>query len=329
MEPLDRTTLGATDVTVTRLGLGTAALGGWPTAVSEQDGLGTIESSWDEGLRYFDTSPFYGYGQSETWVGRVLRMRPRGEFTVSTKVGRLLRETGGDEASFYQGTGVSLRPVRDFTAEGVKRSLEESLERMGLDRVDIALVHDPDDHLDEALDGAYVALDKLRSDGVVRAIGVGMNYADPLVYLAERAHFDCFLVAGRYTLLEQPALERLLPLAIERKISIIAGGVYNSGLLVDPRPGATYDYAPAPDALIERAAQLKRVCERFQVPLMAAAIQFPLAHPAVATVVAGARTPDEIRENVRLMRLPIPPQLWDEMRDQGLLAQAVPVPAAH
>ena len=325
MDPLETTTLGTTDVAVTRLGLGTAPLGGWPEAVSEQDGLRTIESAWEEGLRYYDTAPFYGYGQSETWIGRVLRAQPREDFVVSTKVGRLLRETGAEDPPLYK-TAASLRPVWDFTAEGVRRSLEESLERTGLDRVDIALIHDPDDHLEEALDGAYVALDGLRTEGVVRAIGAGMNHLEPLVYLAERADFDCVLVAGRYTLLEQPALDHLLPLAIEKRFSIISGGVYNSGLLVDPRPGATYDYAPASTELIEHAARLQRVCQRFDVPLMAAAIQFPLAHPAVATVVVGARTPDEIRENVRLMRLPIPPELWHELRSAELLRDDAPAP---
>lgn len=328
MDPVAKATLGTTNVRVTRLGLGTAPLGGWPEPVTESDGLATLAAAWDLGLRYFDTAPFYGYGQSETWIGRVLRERPRDEFSVGTKVGRLLRPADDPGDTFYLGTGRSERPIWDFSADGVRRSLEESLGRTGLDRFDIVLIHDPDDHLDEALDGAYPALHDLRSQGVIGAIGAGMNFADPLVYLAERADLDCVLVAGRYTLLEQPAWERLLPLAEQKRFSVIAGGVFNSGLLTRPEPGATYDYAPADAERIKRAADLKAVCDEFEVPLMAAAIQFPLAHPAVATVAIGARSASEIRENARLLATPLPPGLWDRLRERGLLAADVPVPTA-
>lgn len=328
VDPLSTATIGTTHVSVTRLGLGTGPLGGWPDPVSEEDGIETIRAAWDEGLRYFDTAPLYGYGQSETWLGRVLSTRSRNEFTLSTKVGRLLREPIAREEPIFQGTGSSVRPVWDFSYDGVIRSLDESLERLHLDRVDIVLIHDPDEHLDEALEGAYLALDGLRAAGVVGAIGAGMNRTTPLTYLIRRADFDCILVAGRYTLLDQSAIDDLLPLAASKRVSIVAGGVYNSGLLVDPRPGARYNYAPATPELVSRAEAIQTICQKYGIPLRAAAIQFPLAHPAVAAVVTGSRTPAEIRENARLMAIPIPSALWEELRDRGVVANGVPVPVS-
>jgi len=320
--------IGTTRVRVTRLGLGTGPLGGWPAPVSEDDALRTIDAAWQEGIRYFDTAPLYGYGRSEAWLGRALRTVPRAEYVISTKVGRLLREPAVELRAFFQGTGTSLRPIWDFSYAGARRSLEESLERMQLERIDVALIHDPDDHLDEALDGAYVALAELRTAGALGAIGAGMNRTRALTYLIERAELDCVLIAGRYTLLEQGALAELLPIAARRGTSVIVGGVYNSGILADPRPGATYNYAPAPAPLIERALRLKATCERHAVPLRAAALQFPLAHPAVAAVVVGARDPEEVRENAALMRVRIPPALWQALRGEGLLDAASPVPVA-
>ena len=206
------------------------------------------------------------------------------------------------------------------------RSLEASRERLRLDEIDVALIHDPDDHHEEALEGAYRALAELRTAGVVRAIGVGMNWAAPLARFVEEADFDCVLCAGRYTLLEQESLDDLLPAAVERGVSILVGGVYNSGLLARPGPDATYDYAPAGPALIERARQLEAVCAEFDVPLRAAALQFPLAHPAVACVLVGARTPEEVDDNLRMFRLEIPGGLWDELKRRGLVREDAPTP---
>jgi D-threo-aldose 1-dehydrogenase len=326
MDPLHKTTLGASDVPVTSLGLGTAPLGGWPAAVTPEDGLATVRAAWDVGLRYFDTAPFYGYGQSERWVGEVLRDQPRSSFTLSTKMGRLLVPAEETPALFHGDH--HLTAVFDFSYDGAMRSLEESLQRMGLDRVDVALIHDPDDELDEALDGTYRALHDLRSQGVVGAIGAGMNWIEPLVYLASRADFDCILLAGRYTILEQESLDELLPLALEKQFSIVAGGVFNSGVLVDPSAGATYNYAEAPDDIVARARRIHDVCARHGVDPKAAALQFPLAHPAVSTIVTGARTAAEIEANAALMAAPLPSELWEDLRSAGLLREDAPTPAA-
>src|SRR5947209_4555710 len=208
------------------------------------------------------------------------------------------------------------------------RSVEESLARLGMDRIDILHIHDPDDHYEEAISGAYRALDRLRAGGSIAAIGAGMNQAEMLARFAREADFDCFLLAGRYTLLDQIALRELLPLCVERDIAVIAGGVYNSGILANPGPGAHYDYTPAPPELIERAQRIEAVCSRHGVPLKAAAIQFPLGHPAVACVVIGSRSVAELEENVDMFRHPIPADLWQELKFERLLPEEAPVPEA-
>jgi len=307
---------------VTRLGLGAAPLGGLFEEVSEEEAHAVVEAAYERGLRLFDTAPLYGSGLSEQRLGAVLRTKPRDEFVLSTKVGRLLRANGPAEPTMFEGTP-PLRPVFDFSYDGVLRSLDESLARLGLDRVDIALIHDPDDHYEQALEGAYPALERLRGEGVVGAIGVGMNQTELLVRFARDGDFDCFLLAGRYTLLDTSGLDELLPLAAERGISIVAGGVFNSGVLAS---GETYDYAPAPTEVLERAARLREVCTRWGVPLEAAAIQFPLGHPAVTCVVVGCRSAAEVEEDVRLFQLDIPAGLWQELKAAGLLMAEVRVP---
>lgn len=326
MDPIATTTLGGTDVEVTRLGLGTSPLGGWPTAVDPGTGRATIEAAWSAGLRYFDTAPFYGYGQSELWLGEVLAGHDRDSYVLSTKVGRRLEpRRPTDRPPMFQGA----RPyeaVFDFSYDGTRRSLDDSLERLGIGRIDVALVHDPDDHLDDALDGALAALADLRREGVVRAIGAGMNWSDPLTYLIERADLDCVLVAGRYTLLDHSALDELLPVATARGVSVVAGGVLNSGILADPNPGATYFYAPAQPEVVARARELQHVCADFGVPLLAAAVQFPLAHPRVAAEVIGARSPGELDHNIEALQTTVPPELWAALVDRGLLRAEVPLP---
>ncbi len=307
---------------MTRLGLGAAPLGGLFEEVSEEEAHAVVEAAYERGLRLFDTAPLYGSGLSEQRLGAVLRTKPRDEFVLSTKVGRLLRANGPAEPTMFEGTP-PLRPVFDFSYDGVLRSLDESLARLGLDRVDIALIHDPDDHYEQALEGAYPALERLRGEGVVGAIGVGMNQTELLVRFARDGDFDCFLLAGRYTLLDTSGLDELLPLAAERGISIVAGGVFNSGVLAS---GETYDYAPAPTEVLERAARLREVCTRWGVPLEAAAIQFPLGHPAVTCVVVGCRSAAEVEEDVRLFQLDIPAGLWQELKAAGLLMAEVRVP---
>lgn len=330
----ERVTLGATALSVTRLGLGTAPLGGMFEAVVEETAHAVIRRSWELGLRLFDTAPLYGHGRSEARLGAVLSTLPRDELVIATKVGRLLRADAPPDASQVAPDGSynwkdvpALNPVYDYSREGTLRSLEESLTRLGLDRVDVVHVHDPDEHFEEAIAGAFPALAELRSQGVIGAVGAGMNQAEMLARFAREADVDCFLVAGRYTLLDQSALAELLPLCVERKIGVIAGGVYNSGILADPRPGAFFDYAPASTEWVERARGLATVCARHAVPLAAAAMQFPLAHPAVDAVVTGARTVVELEENERMLRCEIPAALWEELRAERLLPAAAPVPA--
>jgi D-threo-aldose 1-dehydrogenase len=324
MDPFARVHVGSTDLEVTRLALGTAPLGGWPKAVSADQGVATIRRAYERGIRHFDTAPFYGHGQSEGFIGEGLRDQPRESFTLSTKVGRILVD-GAPESSLYEGA-LPFTPVFDFSYEGVLQSLADSRKRLGFDRIDVALIHDPDDHLDEALDGSYRALKELRDAGEISAIGAGMNWSEPLVRLAQEADFDCFLLAGRYTLYEQDALDELFPLILDRGMSIIAGGVFNSGLLVDPSPGASYNYAPAEPDVLERAQRLKEVCDEFDVPLRAAAAQFPLAHPAVACVAIGARTPEEVDDTIDILQLPIPAELWTALKERDLVRPDAPTP---
>lgn len=330
MDPTERIPLGKTRLTVTRLGLGTAPIGNLFRPVQEAEAHATIRRAYGLGLRLFDTAPLYGHGLAERRLGQAVGQLPRDELTVATKVGRLLR-AGAPAAGGAGGRAsyVDVPPVQphfDFSYDGVMRSVEESLGRLGLDRVDILHIHDPDTHLGEALTGAFRALDRLRSDGRIGAVGAGMNHPEPLVRFAREADFDCFLLAGRYTLLDQTGLGELLPLCVEKRIAIIIGGVYNSGILADPRPGATFDYKPAERPRLERAERLKVVCDRHGVPLMAAAIQFPLAHPAVATVLTGARSVAELDENEHMFRWKVPADLWQELRAEGLLPEDAPVP---
>jgi D-threo-aldose 1-dehydrogenase len=288
-----------------RLGLGTAPLGGLYESVDEQTAHGVVDRAWELGVRMFDTAPHYGSGLAERRLGTALRDRPRDEVIVSTKVGRLLRPG----TSAWHGAP-ALESYFDFSYDAALRSLEESLERLGLDRVDVALVHDPDDHFDEALAGAYRALARLRDEGVVRAIGVGMNQSRLLCRFAREADSDCFLLAGRYTLLDRSGADELLPLCVERGIAVIAGGVFNSGVLAG---GDTYDYESASSDVLQRVEGLHAACAGWGAPLPAAALQFPLRHPAIATIVVGCRTPDEVAEDVRLLEQELPPALWQEL----------------
>ncbi|GGT84749.1 aldo/keto reductase [Streptomyces lateritius] len=324
------TRLGGSAVPVSELALGCAALGNLCQPVTDEAARATVDAAWDAGVRTFDTAPHYGLGLSERRLGAALRDRPRDTYTLSTKVGRLLApgpQGGlGDDLGHGFAVPATHRRVWDFSADGVLRSLEASLERLGLDRVDIALLHDPDDHAEQALREAYPALERLRAEGVVGAIGVGMNQsALPARFLRE-TDIDVVLLAGRYTLLEQDGLTELLPEAAARGRRVIIGGVFNSGLLTAPRPGATYDYATAPQPVLDRALRLLAVTERHGVPLRAAALRFPLGHPSVASVLTGARSPGEVRDTVEQLRRPIPYALWDELRAEGLLDPDTPVP---
>ena len=328
MDPFSTARVGSTELRVARFGLGTAPLGGWPEAVPFEQGVATVQRAWDGGVRFFDTAPFYGFGYSERLLGEVLSTVPRDDFVISTKVGRVLtpEPPSAELRDFFKGADPNT-PVFDYSHDGVMRSLESSLERLKLDRVDIVLIHDPDDHHDEALDGAFKTLDSLRADGTIGAVGVGMNWSEPLARFAREADFDIFLLAGRYTLLEQDSMDELLPAVDDKGMSIIAGGVYNSGVMADPDTRARYNYADAPAEIVEKARAIKAVCDAHSIPLRAAASQFPLAHPRVATVAIGSRTPDEVDDNLWMLGWEIPDDLWSDLREQGLIRKDAPTPA--
>jgi D-threo-aldose 1-dehydrogenase len=301
-------------VEVTGLGLGGAAIGGLYTAVDAETARATVARAYEAGIRYFDTAPHYGLGLSERHMGAALRGRTG--LVLSTKAGRVLRPRRPDEPADPQGFAGIPDLVRewDFTADGIRRCLESSLERLGRDHVDIVYVHDPDDHEDAVYATAYPALARLREEGTVRAIGAGMNQTAMLTRFVRRLDLDAVLCAGRYTLLEQPAAADLLPACLDRGTSVIIGGVYNSGLLIDPKPGAPYDYAPAPEPVVARARALRETCAAHGVPLPAAALAFARRHPAVASVLVGCRTPAEVDETIAYWNTPIPDTLWDDLR---------------
>ncbi|WP_312871796.1 aldo/keto reductase [Amycolatopsis acididurans] len=280
------------------IGLGTSAIGGLYTELDDETAAQTLRAAWESGTHYFDTAPHYGAGVAERRLGEFLKDVPREQCIVSTKVGRLLR---GETR------------IRDYSAEGVYRSLAESLERTGLDRFDILLIHDPDDHWDQAVGEAYPALARLRDEGAVRAIGAGMNQSEMLARFVTETDMDFVLVAGRYTLLDRGAAETLFPLCLERGVGVIAGGVFNSGVLADPGPDAHFDYRPVPREIRARVDRLAAACAAHDVPLPAAALQFPLRHKAVSSVVIGAGTPREVAANAEYAELDIPESLWAEL----------------
>jgi D-threo-aldose 1-dehydrogenase len=311
------------------LGLGTAPLSGLFSEVSESQAQDTIAAAYRCGVRYFDTAPLYGHGLAEQRLGRGLARIDRQSVIVSTKVGRLLRRSAPADRDDNFAGALPANPIFDFSADGAVRSLHESLERLGLDAVDVALIHDPDDHYNEALKGAYPALERLRTEGVVRSIGVGMNQTHMPAQFVRETDIDCVLLAGRYTLLDQSGLTELLPLCYERGVTVIAAGVFNSGVLAEPRPDSTYDYLRVPPSVLEKAQNLDLICRRHSVPLAAAAVQFPLGHPAVRAVLVGARSAREMELDADLSRFPIPDALWHDLKDSGLLPNDVPVPAVQ
>ncbi|MFD9000220.1 aldo/keto reductase [Streptomyces sp. NPDC059582] len=320
--------LGRSGVEITGLAFGAAAIGNLYTEVGEEEAHRAVDTAWRRGVRYFDTAPHYGLGLSERRLGAALRTRPRSSYTLSTKVGRRLEPADGAGDDLANGFAVRAdqRRVWDFSADGVRRTLEASLERLGLDQVDVVYLHDPDDHAEQAFREGYPALEKLRSEGVVRAIGAGMNQAEMLARFVRDTDVDVVLCAGRYTLLDQSALTDLLPAAAARGTSVVVGGAFNSGLLADPKPGATYNYAQAPDELLDRALRLKSVAERHGSTLRAAALAFCAAHPAVAGVLVGARSASEVDDCAEQFAGPVPAAFWQELRDTGLLSADAPVP---
>jgi D-threo-aldose 1-dehydrogenase len=338
-DPFELVSVGRAGLRTTRLGLGGASIAGLYDAVAEADAVTLVRHAWSIGIRSFDVAPLYGYGAAERRVGLALAGCDRAAFVISTKVGRLVREPDavrdGDELDeqrpgqggdgLYPGAG-DRRVVFDYSFDGVMCSVEESLDRLGLDHVDIAYVHDAEHHLAEAIEGAYPALQRLREQGVVRSIGAGMVRCAPLARLVRETDMDVVMIAGRYTLLDQEAAQELLPLCHERGVSVMVAGVMNSGVLADPDAAPRLDYAPAPRDVVERAARLAAACDRHGVTLRTAAIQFPLAHPAVTGLIAGVRTAAHLDEYPAAMRGAVPPELWDELRSEGLISALVPTP---
>ncbi|MGH2869330.1 MAG: aldo/keto reductase [Solirubrobacteraceae bacterium] len=317
-------------VVVSPLAFGAAAIGGLYEAVDAEQAQQTVSRALELGLRYLDTAPHYGLGLSERRLGQALRDRPRDSYVVSTKVGRLLRPLRRGETVSPEGfaTDARLKRVWDFSRDGIRRSLHESLERLGLDRVDILYLHDPDAFEPDVYATGYPTLAELRSEGVVGAIGVGMNQAEMLTRLVGRLDFDLVLVAGRYTLLDQSALDDLLPTCLERGVGVIAAAPFHGGLLARPGPGSLYNYRPASPDLIRRAAGMQAVCARHGVPLTAAALRFALGHPAVVSVLVGARSVQEVDDNAHAFQTPVAPEVWAELKAEGLLGAELPVPDA-
>ena len=334
MTSFERRRLGRTPVEVTVLGLGCATLGGSRIGVTRGEAEAIVRAAWVAGLRYVDTAPFYGVGQAERAVGDALREVPRDDWVLSTKVGRLLRPLAETPASSERRYPLPFDVVYDYSYDGIMRSFDDSLQRLGLARIDILYIHDIGAYHHGAQahpglmrvlrDSGYRALEELRRAGTVRAIGIGVNEREVLLEALEWGDWDAFLLAGRYTLLEQAPLDDLLPKCVERGVSIVVGGPLNSGILAGRD---TWNYAAAPPEIAARAKALRAVCERHGVPLPAAALQFPLAHPAVAAIIPGPRNVVEFETNLNLLSQPIPPALWAELRAAKLLHPDAPTPA--
>ena len=330
--------LGNGGLTFTELGFGAAPIGNLFRALTDDEAHAVLTAAWEGGVRYFDTAPLYGLGLSETRLNRLLRDKPRDSYVLSSKIGRLLRAVPPDQRDGV-GKWVDVparKEVFDYSYDGTMRSLEFSLERLGVDRIDILYAHDLDifthgsaaamqARLDAFMAGGYRALVALRDQGVIRAFGAGINEWEPAQWLVERGDFDIFLLAGRYTLLEQEAQESFLPLCQSRGIGIVVGGPYNSGILATgPRPGAHWNYAPAPDWVLTKAARLQEVCTAHGVRLVDAAFQFPLRHPTVVSVIPGGQGLAEMASNLSAAQTKIPDALWSDLRSEGLIRPDAP-----
>lgn len=317
------------------IGYGAAALGNLYRAQPDDVWPGIVPAAWEAGIRYFDVAPHYGLGLAEERLGEGLRGRPRDEYVVSTKVGRLLEPNPGyrpgdtDIANLFDVPSVRRRRF-DFSRDGVLRSVEESLIRLGLDRIDILLVHDPDEHEHEALEGAFPALEELRSQGVIRSYGAGMNQSAMLTRFVRQTDLDIVMCAGRYTLLDGTAAADLLPVAREHGVEVVVAAVFNSGILATDRPaaGATFDYGTAPAALVARAERIADIAASYEATLPQLAVQFPLRHPAVSTVVLGADTAGQIVRNAALAAQAVPDDLWGELEAEGLTASSIVHPVS-
>ncbi|MGQ4275177.1 aldo/keto reductase [Terrihabitans sp. B22-R8] len=314
------------------LGFGGAPLGNMFDVVDDATARCALTAAWDTGVRYFDTAPHYGSGLSEHRFGEVLRRFPRADFTLSTKVGRLLRpDASAENPPFKQ--GLPFRPDYDYSYDGTLRSIEDSLQRLGMSQIEVAFIHDiaADHHGAEweemfatAMEGSARALIRLRDEGVIKAWGLGVNLTEPCVRALQESDPDVFLLAGRYSLLNQPALDELFPLCAQRGVHVVVGGPYNSGLLAG---GRTFEYADAPPEMVAKRDRISAICERHGVDIRAAALQFCAAHPVVAAIIPGAKSARKVEDNARLISAPIPGELWQELKNEGILPEDAAVPA--
>lgn len=333
--------IGKTNLQVTELGFGAATLGNLYRTMTESDAQESIAKAMELGLNQFDTAPYYGFGLSERRVGNALRDYNRDDYILSTKVGRILEPCEKAEDKYGFCSPMPFEPKYDYSYDGVMRSFEHSIQRLGLSKIDILYMHDigrathGDDHdrlFKIAMEGGYKAMDELRSQGLVSAIGLGVNEYEVCEEAMEHGYFDCFLLAGRYSLLEQKALESFLPRCLKENSSIVLGGPYNSGILATGvrKKGVVphYDYAPASPSIIKIVDKIETVCDTFNVPLAAAALQFPLAHPAVVSVIPGLSSANRVQSTVDLMNVNIPAAFWETLQNQGVLYPDVPVPTS-
>ena len=307
------------DLELTRLSLGTAPLAGLFKSVdiSESDQL--INTALDSGMNYFDTAPLYGHGLAEERLGRILSKASK-PYVLQTKVGRVLNWVEkADPVPWFPDADPHIQPIFDYSAEGIKRSFNESLERMGVGHIDIALMHDAENHIPQAINEAYPVLADLKRQGIIKAIGIGINFCDVAIEIMKNVDLDIALLAGRYTLLDQSAQNKLLPYALERKVDITIGGVFNSGVLADPKPGATFEYLPASDEVIAKAQAIGAFLKNLGIPLTAAALQFPLRHPAVTSVLTGSRNSKELLSNIADFDLELPADIWSQLEDANLI----------
>ncbi|MBN7786143.1 aldo/keto reductase [Ponticoccus gilvus] len=337
MKPDAKVKFGRTDLEVTAFGFGTAPIGNIFREIDEETSDGMIQSAWDAGVRYYDTAPMYGHGLAELRTGHSLRWKNRDDFVLSSKVGRVLKPARKQDIDYAPWTNAGRFTLNfDYSYDGTMRSFEDSLQRLNLEHMDIVFIHDIDvftrgaeqpEVFKQAMDGAWKALSDLRDQGVVKAIGVGVNEWEVCQTALEQRDFDCFLLAGRYTLLEQDSLDTFLPLCEERGAAVVVGGGFNSGILATGAvEGAKYNYAPAPAEIMDRVRKIEAVCAEHNVPLPAAALQFVVAHPAIPSFIAGTRTVEQLQKNLAWFSHPIPAEFWADLKAKGLLREDAPTP---
>lgn len=338
MKPSDGRKFGRSGLEVTAFAFGTAPIGNFLREIDEPTADAMIQHAWDAGVRFYDTAPMYGHGLSELRTGHGLRWKARSDFVLASKVGRILRPARRSEINFAPWSNAASNAMAfDYSYDGTMRSFEDSLQRLALEHIDILFIHDIDrftrgdeqpEVFRQAMDGCWRALEKLRSEGLVKAIGVGVNEWEVCYEALKQRDFDCFLLAGRYTLLEQESLNDFLPLCVRRNVTVLVGGGFNSGILATGAvPGAKYNYSPAPQPVMDKVAKIEAVCRSHDVPLPAAALQFVVAHPAIPSFCAGTRTVEQLRQNLAWFSHPIPADFWSELKHRKLLREDAPVPA--